>query len=370
MVWTIFTTAILKEEQMMNETAIQNKTETKTSWEDKLQRFIWFLQDKFKTIQNSGTESGVFRAMVLKEVSDHIRSWRVIILIGIIVLTSVGSLYTALSGISDAAKPGSSEDAFFFLKLFTLSDGSLPSYFVFIGFLGPLLGISLGFDAVNSEHSRGTLSRMLAQPIPRDYVINAKFIAALLVISVLFFVLSFLVIGAGLIALGIPPTPEEFMRIIFFTLLSIVYVALWLNLSVYFSVRFKQPATSALAGIAIWLFFSVFYPLIVNIVTKALAPSQYAPVRTQYLFEKFRFAIMQIMPNELFSQATSTLLMPSVRNLGPLTMEQVQGAIPGPLPPGQSLLLVWPQLTGLIALTILCFILTYITFMRREIRSR
>lgn len=354
----------------MNETTVQNKTETLKGWEEKIQRIVWFLQDKFKPVRNSGTQPGVFRAMVLKEVGDHVRSWRVIILVGIIALTCIGSLYTALSGMGDVAKPGNNEDAFFFLKLFTLSDGSLPSYFVFIGFLGPLLGISLGFDAVNSEQSRGTLSRLLAQPIPRDFVINAKFIASLLVISVLFFVLSFLVIGAGLVALGIPPTPQEFLRIMFFTLLSIVYVALWLNLSVYFSVRFKQPATSALAGIAVWLFFTVFYPLIVNIITKAMAPSQFAPPRAVYLYEKFKFAIMQVMPNELFSQATSTLLTPSVRNLGPLTMEQVQGAIPGPLPLGQSLLLVWPQLTGLIALTILCFILTYIVFMRREIRSR
>jgi len=324
----------------------------------------------FKPGKKSSSKTNPFRAMVLKEAGDHIRSWRVIILIGIIALTCTASLYTALSGMAEAAKPGGSDDAFFFLKLFTLSDGTLPAYFVFIGFLGPLLGISLGFDAVNSEQSRGTLSRLLAQPIPRDYVINSKFIAALLVIAVLFYALSFLVIGAGLIALGIPPTPEEFWRIMFFTLLSIIYVALWLNLSVYFSVRFKQPATSALAGIAVWLFFTVFYPLIVNMVTKAVAPSQYAPLRVLYLYEKFKFTIMQVMPNELFSQATSTLLMPSVRNLGPLTMEQVQGAIPGPLPLGQSLLLVWPQVTGLIALTILCFILAYITFMRREIRSR
>jgi ABC-2 type transport system permease protein len=48
----------------------------------------------------------------------------------------------------------------------------------------------------------------------------------------------------------------------------------------------------------------------------------------------------------------------------------MQGAIPGPLPLGQSLLLVWPQLTGLIALTLICFILSYLAFMRREIRSR
>ena len=53
-----------------------------------------------------------------------------------------------------------------------------------------------------------------------------------------------------------------------------------------------------------------------------------------------------------------------------LTMEQVQGAIPSPLPLGQSLLVVWPQLTGLIAATVICFAISYIMFMRREIRSR
>jgi len=354
----------------MNEPIIQNTIWRKKETAVKLRNIISFFKTGPEKRNRRKSIANPFWVMVLKEVGDHVRSWRVLILIGIIALTCISSMYVALSGMSDIAKPGSSEDVFFFLKLFTLSDGSLPSYFVFIGFLGPLLGISLGFDTVNSEQNRGTLSRILAQPIPRDYMINSKFLAALIVISVMFFTLSFLVIGTGLIALGIPPTPEEFMRVILYTLLSIVYVAFWLNLSVYFSVRFKQPATSALAGIAVWLFFTVFYPLIVNIVTKALQPSEYAPVQAMYIFQKFKFILIQIMPNELYSQATSTLLMPTVRNLGPLTMDQIQGAIPGPLSLGQSLLLVWPQVTGLVALTFLCFILTYLAFMRREIRSR
>jgi len=33
-------------------------------------------------------------------------------------------------------------------------------------------------------------------------------------------------------------------------------------------------------------------------------------------------------------------------------------------------LLVWPQLTGLIAATIVCFGLSYLLFLRQEIRSR
>jgi ABC-2 type transport system permease protein len=311
-----------------------------------------------------------FRAMVQKEVADHIRSWRSLILFGIILLTCLGSLYSSLANIREAFNGHDAQSPFFFLNLFTRSDGTLPSFFVFISFLGPLLGISLGFDAINSEQNKGTLSRVLAQPVPRDYLLNAKFVAGIVVISVLFFALSFLVIGAGLIALGIPPTAEEFLRIVFYTILSIVYVSFWLNLSVFFSVRFKQPATSALSGIAVWLFFTVFYPMIVNLVAKGFRPSKFAPPQVAFFYEKFKFAMVQIMPNELFSEVTSTILMPTVRSLGPLTREQVQGAIPGPLPLSQSLMVVWPQITGLVALTLLCFLFSYLSFMRREIRSR
>ena len=328
-----------------------------------------FFLDKEKNTRREKIPVHPFWAMVQKEITDHVRSWRFIILLAIIALTCVGAVYTSLSNMTESLK-GKNDNAFFFLYLFTQSDGTLPSFSVFVSFLGPLLGISLGFDAINSEQNKGTLSRILAQPIPRDFVLNAKFLAGLIVISVLFFSLSFLVIGTGLIAIGIPPTAEEFLRIMFYTLMSIVYVSFWLNLSILFSVKFKQSATSALSGIAVWLFFTVFYPLILNIIIKGFQPSQYAPPSAIYLFEKIKFALVQIMPNELFSEITSTLLMPSVRSLGPLTMEQLHGTIPGALPLGQSLLLVWPQLTGLIALTILCFALSYVSFMRREIRSR
>ena len=324
----------------------------------------------FSRIKKNDENLHPFTVIVNKEISDHVRSWRFIILIAIIALTCLGSLYTALTNIDKAVKPNDPAGTFFFLKLFTISDGTLPPFFVFISFLGPLLGISLGFDAVNSEQNNGTLSRVLAQPVYRDYLLNAKFLAALAVISVMFFALGFLVLGIGLITIGIPPTPEEFLRIVFFIILSIIYVAFWLNLSILFSVQFRQPATSALSGIAVWLFFSVFYRMIVGLIGKALAPSQFAPASQVIGFEEFKIGMLRLMPNQLFSEATTTLLMPSVRSLGPLTMEQVYGTIPGPLPLAQSLLLVWPQVTGLIAATLLCFVLAYISFMRREIRSR
>ena len=142
------------------------------------------------------------------------------------------------------------------------------------------------------------------------------------------------------------------------------------DLAILFSLCFRQAATSALASVAVWLFFSVFYTMIVNLVAKALSPSQLASPYQIVSYQKFILGLMRLAPSELFNEATTTLLMPSVRSLGPLTMEQVQGAIPSPLPLGQSLLVVWPQLTGLIAATVICFALSYVIFMRREVRSR
>ena len=311
-----------------------------------------------------------FWVIVHKEVQDHVRSWRFIILLSLILLTCFGSLYTSLTNIDHALKTSGRNDPFLFLKLYTVTDGTLPSFIVFINFLGPLLGISMGFDAVNAELNRGTLSRILSQPIHRDYLLNAKFTASLIVVGVLFFALTLLIMGLGLIIIGIPPTPAEFLRIISFTCLSILYVAFWLNLSILFSVRFRQAATSALTSIAAWLFLTVFYPIIINLVAKVFMLSGMASPDDMLGYQHMVLNLLRFVPSQLFSDATTTLLMPSIRSLGPLTMEQVSGAIPGPLSLGQSLLIVWPQLTGLIAATILCFALSYFSFMRKEIRAR
>ncbi|GAF01779.1 ABC transporter permease [Saccharicrinis fermentans] len=275
-------------------------------------------------------------------------------------------MYTALGNISDALKNNNANDIFVFLKLYTVSDGTLPSFFVFVGFLGPLLGIGMGFDAVNSEMNKGTVNRILSQPIPRDYFINAKFTASLVVISVLFFSLSFLVMGIGLIAIGIPPTPEEFIRILLFTIAAIIYVSFWLNLSILFSIKFIQPATSALTGISVWLFFSIFYNMLVNVIFSMLVP---AGRNLSLMGERMKLNILQLAPNQLFNEITNVLLTPTVRSVGPLTMEQVKGAIPGPIPVLQSVMLIWPQIIGIIALTVICFVVSYLLFVKREIRS-
>lgn len=311
-----------------------------------------------------------FWVMVQKEISDHVRSWRFKILIAIIALTCIASIYTALTQLRGAVSSGANVNSFVFLRLFTVSGNTVPSFITFINFLGPLLGIGLGFDAINSERSNGTLSRLMSQPIYRDYVINAKFLGALIVIGAMFFSLGILVMGFGLIETGIPPSPEEFWRMILFLIISILYVAFWLNLSILFSIRLKQAATSALSSISIWIFFSFFYSMIIKILLSAIAPNQNASMGQVLGFAKLAHFLQLISPGQLFFEATQTMLLPSVNSLS-LVQQQSQYAIPNtPLPLSQSLLIVWPQLTGLIAITMICFAISYVLFMRQEIRSR
>jgi len=325
----------------------------------------------FSADSKSAKAVSPFTVMVQKEVADQVHSWRFIILAGLILFTFFGSMYVSMANISKAISNYRDPDRLFlYLKLLTTTDGSLPPFHVFIGFLGPLLGISLGFDAINSEQSNGTLVRLMAQPVYRDSLINAKFVASLIVISTLFLSLNLLMIGGGLIITGVKIEPSECIRISCFIALSIIYVSFWLNLSILLSVKFRQTATSALTAIAIWLFFTVFYQILLNIIVKAFLPDPNALTQDQLVsYNGIIMTFLRFVPSQLYADATTTLLMPSVRSLGPLTMEQMAGAIPSPLPLRESLVVVWPQVSGLIAATVVCFALSYYLFIRREIRT-
>src|SRR6187402_83938 len=125
--------------------------------------------------------------MVRKEIAGHIRSWRFIILLMLVALTFWGSMYVSMSNIREVVSNAEDPDhLFLYLKLLTTTYGTLPSFHVFLNFLGPLLGISLGFDAMNSEQQSGTLARIMAQPVYRDNLLLSKFISALILIGVLF----------------------------------------------------------------------------------------------------------------------------------------------------------------------------------------
>jgi ABC-2 type transport system permease protein len=309
-----------------------------------------------------------WRIVARKELADHLLSARFSVLLLVIGLTGVAAAYAAASAIRDVAPDASGSPALF-LKLFTVTADPIPFSFVqFVTFLGPLLGIAFGFDAVNGERADGTLPRLVSQPIYRDDVVNGKFVAGLGVISAILVVILGIVAGFGIVRLGIVPTGGEVARMVVWLVAAIIYVGVWLAVAILCSVLTTKASTAALVAIAAWLVFTLFFGLITNILADAISP---AGTTTDEVVSnaKTEQALNRISPNTLFDESTAALLDPQVRTLGVVTYEQLDRAVVSELSMTQSLLLVWPQLTGLIALTTLLFAASYLSFMRQEVRA-
>ena len=303
-----------------------------------------------------------------KELADYLGSRKFIVLFLIVALTA-GSIIIVLSQtISDDMSQFTGENIF--LKLFTFSGGTLPSFIFFVSFFGPLIGIIFGFDAINSERSSGTMSTVLSQPIYRDALINGKFLAGLTTIAIMLISIILFIFGLELLVFGIIPTITELARIALFFLLSIVYIGFWMGLGILFSIIFKQTATSALVSIMVWIFFSFFILMVANVVADQVSPiGPDANLEMLAKNENVRNMILRISPLTLFQESTTAILNPSVRFFDITHALRSQEIIPGPLSLGQSLLVVWPQFVTLIALILICFAISYVVFMRQEIRS-
>jgi ABC-2 type transport system permease protein len=298
--------------------------------------------------------------VLLKELSDHLTSARMRILEWLVVLTAMAALYGAIQQVRDST----AEDPFLFLRLFTVSREPLPSFVSFLSFLVPLMAIGLGFDTVNGEYNRRTMSRILAQPIYRDALLMGKFLGGLATLAVSLIALWLLVIGLGLFLLGQPPGAEEMLRSLVFLVVTIFYSGVWLALAMLLSILFRSAATAALAALGLWLFLTVIWPVLSPGIAEALfGPDQASVITGGQMFAR-------ISPSTLFGEVVLAVLNPSTRTLGPIYLSQLQGAVIGaPLPLAESLIIAWPQIVGLIAGTILVFAISYVIFQRQEVRA-
>ncbi|HZM25159.1 MAG TPA: ABC transporter permease [Anaerolineales bacterium] len=303
-------------------------------------------------------------AVLTKEMADHLTGARVLILELLILLTAVGTIFTALKNINTTT-----DNEFVYLKLFTTAQEPLPPFVFFLAILVPIIAIALSFDSVNGEFNRRTLSRVLAQPVYRDALLLGKFLGGLLTLTLVFSAIWLLIFGIGIFKLGVPPTVEETGRALWFLLATVFYGGIWMALAMAFSTVFRSSATAALASIAVWAFFIFFWNIVVGLLLPVFVPQQITKVEDLVTASQTQQLLSRISPITLYADITTILLQPTERFLGFVLPVQLDRAIKAPLPLGQSVLVIWPQLTGLIAATILIFAICYTLFQRQEIRA-
>jgi ABC-2 type transport system permease protein len=314
-------------------------------------------------------------AVFRKELSDHFTSYRFVILFALIAMVSIITSYMAGLHLRESLA-GIAKPKFVFLMLFN-TPGALFSMVQFVAFFGPLIGVILGFDAVNRERANGTLIKLASQPIYRDAVINGKFLAGVVTISLMLLSIVLVISGFGLTLIGVVPGLEEIWRLIVFLIISIFYLSFWLGLAILFSISFKSIATSALASVALWIFLSFFISLGADVVANAVVPTgSQDEAQTEAIVKnaQVKEVVSLFSPMVLYSEATSTIIDPmrktthSIILMGPMERLSVS-RFQNPLPLDQSLIVVSPHVIALVAMTLICFAISYILFMFQEIRT-
>lgn len=308
-----------------------------------------------------------------KEFADHVGSVRFFVLLIVLGLAAAIPLYFASDLIRSAAPAATGQPAIF-LFLFTLGRQDVPFLRVdgFVAIVAPLLGVAFAFDAINGERAAGTLPRLIAQPIYRDDVVNGKFAAGLAVISLVLTFVVVLIAGFGLYRLGIVPAASEVIRLILWLAATILYVSLWLAFGLLLSVVVRRTANAALVGFGVWVLITVFGQLIVSLVASFVAPMN-GTIQNQLTNAGTAQVITRLLPTTLYREVSIVLLDPSVTQVSvPTTigqLDQAQQQLPTLLSLDQSLLLVWPQVVALVAATVACFTIAYVSFMRQEVRA-
>lgn len=314
-------------------------------------------------------------AVFRKEMEDYFSSTRFLIIFALIVM--VGVITASMVGMSIQEElKGVAKPNLIFLMLFT-STGKLFSFVQFIAFFGPLIGIILGFDAISRERAQRTLSKLVSQPIYRDSIINGKFLAGVATISIVMTAIVLIISGLGIRLIGVVPGQEEILRLAVYLVISILYISFWLGISILFSVVFRSTATSALASLALWIFFSFFVGLGASILADAVAPINQSGGVDPRMVEKHE--IVQrvgsyISPMSLYGDATTTILDPmrkttkSMMLMGPLERLSLS-RFQSPLPFPQSFFIVMWHMVAIVAITFVSFGICYLVFMRQEIRT-
>lgn len=305
--------------------------------------------------------------VIAKETADHLGGVRMVVIEILVFLIALLVAWFSTNTIRETI----GQSPFLFLRLLSIAPDPIPFSFIgMVGLVTPIIAIALGFDAINAEFNQRTLSRILAQPIYRDALLLGKFLARLLALTIALVSLWFLILGIGFIRLGLPPSGEELWRMLGFLVATIAYGGVWLALAMLFSVVFRAPATAALAALGVWLLFSVFWSVLTPLLASLIAGPSEGVFGPRLAYLNMQHVIDRISPNTLYAESALALLQPSTRALGPVLISQLQGALLGaPLPVSQSFILIWPQLTGLIAGTIVIFAIAYIAFQRQEIRA-
>jgi ABC-type transport system involved in multi-copper enzyme maturation permease subunit len=164
-----------------------------------------------------------------------------------------------------------------------LGDYALPhadriDWMFIVKMIFSLFAIIFTFDAISGEREKGTLTLMCANSISRSSVLLGKYLGACgtlmipLMLGVVINLLIILVVGAiaGTVSLQL----SHFLRMGLLTLMSIVYISMFVLLGLLVSTSVRRSSTSLLILLAFWVTLVMVLPNMAGIIAEHAAKTE------------------------------------------------------------------------------------------------
>ncbi|MEM3366274.1 MAG: ABC transporter permease subunit [Candidatus Methanomethyliaceae archaeon] len=322
--------------------------------------------------------SGMF-VIFRKELADNFVNKRFLMIFALVLFLSTASAYQGASSMRESQLTN-------FLFIFTTGTSG-TSFISLMVLFGPLLGLTISFDAINRERKSGTLSTVLTQPIFRDSIINGKFLAGAVTLSSAILGTMAIMMGISIPLLGFGPTAEQLMAILYLAILTILYLCFWFGIGLLFSVLSREPSTSILASIGTWVTFSILIFIISGFVVDLVAPLPYrliagptnatGPMRIE--FDRTLMETRNVLSNTISSLSPAYLYSEAALRImgsmgGSFSFTGFRVSIPAGMGSirtfnlAEALSSTWPHFAVLSICLVVCFVAAYIRFLRYEIR--
>ncbi|MDJ1420935.1 MAG: ABC transporter permease [Candidatus Methanoperedens sp.] len=287
-----------------------------------------------------------------KEFSDNLWSMRFLALLSIVTLIIFSISYRAATDGSEVFKYG----------------GNFSMVIQIIALFLPLLGIALGFDTIVKERKSASLNVLLTHPVFRDNIITGKILGAMATLALVVGIAVIASVGTLLTVTGVQVTLLEIERILFFAILTFLYISIFLGVGLFFSIVSKSASNSLIYGIAVWLNMVIVYSAIIAVIA-AIATGQ---TSTQYMFNKptqeLNIKMQKFTP--VYHYAETVYGVPSMGMWGGFSISSIKLSR-GIFDTGSSLDKwfeeYWSNLVVLITLPIVLLIVSIIAFMRKDI---
>ena len=269
-------------------------------------------------------------------------------------------------------------------------------------FLGMILGASMGFDQISREKDDGSLKFLVSSPIYRDAIINGKTIGAIGTLAVALAV-SFLVAIAIVMFRGVVPGLDDMLRIGVFFLAGLLYCTLFFAIAMMMSVVTKSTSLSVICTIGLvvgLIIFSIIALLASGFIAQAIIgpapPMDYGSfmnnstgsmnvssilTNTEYMNYSNKLVTTEFQISDTITTVSPVNDFGGFMGMGMggigntiLSKTQVQTFSLSLTPSTKhislldSLASVWIKILVLIVETIVAFAISYMAFMRMDIR--